>query len=152
MRRTLPIAALALTTAGCANFGGQPYAPVLTGTTWRLTELYDSQVTVPGGHRVPNMTFLEPSHVSAFTGCNTISGSYMQRVDELEFGTMASTMMACPDEMGALERRFLDALHDTTGVNRVGSTLELVGGDRVIARLTSNEAPREPIVAEEPPR
>lgn len=67
-----------------------------------------------------------------------IMGSVSRSEDEVDFGPVASTMMACPDPLQALEADLAAALEDTQRIDLQGSTLRLLNGDRVErARLTA---------------
>ena len=93
----LPLVVLVL--ASCSDDEGSDATP-LEGTTWTL-------VTVDGTPAVASdvaaeMTFAD-GQVSGSTGCNTFNGSYELDGDQLSFGPLASTMMACEDALATQE-------------------------------------------------
>ncbi|MGO3796221.1 MAG: META domain-containing protein [Pauljensenia sp.] len=45
----------------------------------------------------PNLTFTADGNVSGTDGCNRLTGSWQADGDTVEFGAIASTMMACVD-------------------------------------------------------
>ena len=64
---------------------------------------------------------------SIFGGCNRFMGKLSLAEGELGFPeTLAGTLMACPNEVEALERRLLEALHRSERYLRCGSGLVLV--------------------------
>ncbi len=58
--------------------------------------------------------------MSGSTGCNRLTGSYEQDGNSLRFKQMATTKMACPPPVDAMERAFLQVLGATTGCNSPG--------------------------------
>jgi heat shock protein HslJ len=65
--------------------------------------------------------------VSGSGGCNQFVGSWQAIGDRIEFGQMASTMMACAHGMDA-EGSFLKALGNVTRWRISGRELELMDG------------------------
>ena len=82
----------------------------LANTYWKLIEL-DGQPVSPGANqRELHMVLTsEGNKVSGFSGCNRFMGGYEQSEGQLQFGQLASTMMACMENMEQ-EKHFLDAL------------------------------------------
>jgi heat shock protein HslJ len=116
----------------------EPFGPLpsLAGTRWLLVEVGGEQVPPGDGDRAPHLTLdLEDSRVAGSGGCNRLMGSFELDGEALRFGPVATTMMHCGDEVMVLERAFLDALEATRAYGVVGSTLELLDGERVLARL-----------------
>lgn len=110
--------------AGCA---GEPEA--LLNGEWRVTSVDAAVVEGQGG---PWIGFSTGGRIWGSGGCNRITGGYALTGEGLSLDRVASTMMACPPEVMAAERRFLDAL---AGVDRfdIGpdGALRLIGADRV---------------------
>ncbi len=114
----------------------------LGGKEWRLA--------VPGGEAGPHsaaaggptLTFdLRGKRISGSTGCNRFFGSYSTGADAtIRLDPSGSTMMACSEELTRAEKAFLEALRATTGYRIEGSSLELLAGDRVVARLEPSDS------------
>jgi heat shock protein HslJ len=85
---------------------------VLTGTEWRLVSLgpAGAETDVIAGTTV-TLNFGEDGRASGSTGCNSYSGTYQVRGDNLSFGRLVSTRRACLDQnANQQEQRFLSAL------------------------------------------
>lgn len=124
-------------TEGAANVS-EPES--LVGPSWRLTEL-DGQPSISGGGaREPHLRFSAENRVSGATGCNTLGGGYERSNEQLRFGNLFSTKMACVEEHRmAQETRFMRALE---GVDRFvvsGDTLTLFSGEKAVARLVRGQ-------------
>lgn len=101
-------------------------APALEGTTWAATGintgtgvaslLADTKVTA---------TFGEDGTVSGSSGCNTYSGSFSLDGDVIEVGELASTMMACADDVMQQETAYLAALRSAAVYVIANNVLEL---------------------------
>lgn len=93
----------------------------LESKTWMLTELKGQSIDTTKLNQQP---FLILS-LNRFTGnasCNNIFGTYeLKEGDRISFGTVGSTMMACPDM--ATETAFLEALKTVDNYSVAGSTL-----------------------------
>ena len=50
------------------------------------------------------------SKVAGKSACNRFFGSYLSEGEELSFGKLASTMMACPEDQMQMEQEFLSAM------------------------------------------
>jgi heat shock protein HslJ len=139
MTRTTPTVltlALAATLAGCGYSQDAPVTPQLGGTQWTVIEMYDSRVLLPPDGEAPSIDFsAEDRSASGSTGCNRFTVSYTLSVDRINFGPVAATRMACQEPLGRNEQRFLRALDEASRVRTVGSTLELLSGETVIARM-----------------
>jgi heat shock protein HslJ len=97
----------ALVVGGAACGGDDDDAgdgPSLEGTAWTLAGGVD---TVEDA--VPTLT-LEDGTASGFGGCNQFTGGYEVDGDTISLGPLASTMMACPDDVTAVETAYLPAL------------------------------------------
>jgi heat shock protein HslJ len=88
----LPLVALVL--AACGDDGGAETTP-LEGTTWTL-------VRVDGTDAVPDATAqltLEDGQASGSSGCNSFSGGYTLDGDQISFGPLGATQMACEEPL-----------------------------------------------------
>ncbi len=92
---------------GC---GGNP-ADLLVGSAWQVVSLADSPLVEP--ERL-SLNFVAPDRVAGSTGCNRMVGGFNLTGEGMHFGTMSSTMMACPAPLMEQERRMLDALEQVT--------------------------------------
>ncbi len=93
----------------------------MEGTTWVLAS-YDGPI-VPEGVSVDLL--LEQGEASGNSGCNSYSGGYELAGDELAFGPMAATQMACPPEQMDVEAAYLAALERTAAYQMEGDELVL---------------------------
>jgi len=117
---------------------GQVQAPdePLEGTYWKLILLGNEPVTAAEEQREAHF-ILHPSdqRVSGSGGCNRLAGSYKLEGDQLTFGKLAATMMACPRGMET-ERNFLGALQKVSRVRIRQQQLELLDATgSVVARF-----------------
>ncbi|MGD8700350.1 MAG: META domain-containing protein [Gemmatimonadales bacterium] len=107
----------------------------LENTYWKLVEVGGVPVEAPEGEREAHL-ILRPAekHVSGNTGCNQINGGYTLEGERLQFGPLATTLRACPDEPD-IEGAFLGALESVTRYELYGERLELYSGSELVARL-----------------
>ena len=85
---------------------------VLTGTDWRLVSLgpAGAETNVIAGTTV-TLRFGEDGRASGSTGCNSYSGTYQVRGDNIFFSRLVSTRRACLDQnANQQEQRFLSTL------------------------------------------
>lgn len=109
--------------AGCAPAGGETLQ--LEGTSWKLVEL-DGQPALPNSE---GSIRFEDGKAGGSTGCNGFSGEYTLDVDgSIQFGLMASTMMACEQGLMEQETTFLQALAEAAAVQVEGGSLTIVDG------------------------
>jgi heat shock protein HslJ len=101
----------------------------LIGTEWDLGSLYsgDTVSSTLAGTQV-TMTLADDGTVSGWAGCNTYSGAYTLDGDVLTFGPLATTKMACADDVMAQEAAFLSAMTEVAGSAIEGTQLTLVDG------------------------
>ncbi|HJS48688.1 MAG TPA: META domain-containing protein [Gaiellaceae bacterium] len=115
--------------------------PPLVGTHWALAELEGVALEIGEHESAPYLVLdRESSRLSGSGGCNRLAGSYELGDDGLRFGPIASTRMACSEAVMEREAAFLAALAAATGHRLDGSSLELLEGDRVRARLVAATA------------
>jgi heat shock protein HslJ len=132
------VAALALAGAlvmGGAACGGDDddagEGPALEGTAWTLTSGVD---TVEDA--VPTLT-LEDGNASGFAGCNQFTGGYEVDGDTISLGPLAATMMACPDDVTAVETAYLPALEAADAWAIDGGELVLSADGEETLRFTA---------------
>ncbi len=100
----------------------------LTNTYWRIVRLMGNEVMVEDGQREPHMVLrnedIHPS-CSATVGCNQIFGGYETKEDNIKFGPMMTTLMACPPPLDALEMDLIAALDRSARYHILAHTMEL---------------------------
>jgi len=118
---------IALLLVGCGNG-----ARDLLDTSWRLVEI-DGQAPLAGAE--VTLQF-EPDAVSGSTGCNHYFGEYKAGSNELTFGLLAQTEMACMEPAGIMvqERNYLDALSRSEQYSLSESQLRILceGGEELV--------------------
>jgi heat shock protein HslJ len=85
---------------------------VLTGVEWRLVSLgaTGAEASLVAGTTV-TLRFGEDGRASGSTGCNSYSGTYQVRGDNISFSRLISTRRACLDQnANQQEQRFLSTL------------------------------------------
>jgi len=85
----------------------------IDGPTWNLVGLPGHDSSALGGAKRPVTARFEAGRISGFSGCNRFMGGYTVDRDKLVIGTLAGTMMACPEPEMALERAVHGALTGT---------------------------------------
>jgi heat shock protein HslJ len=101
----------------------------LEGTAWQLESIATgtdavSSVVAPG-----SIIFESDGTVSGQTGCNGFNGGYTLEGNELTIGPLATTKMACPDDIGAQEAAVLAGLEGTATYAIDGQALSLIAAD-----------------------
>lgn len=86
-------------------------------------------VTSPIAGTELTATFTPDGQVSGNSGCNTFTGEYKLDGTSLTVGPLASTMMACDQEVMDQEAAFLAALQVPTTVEPSGTTVTLRDAD-----------------------
>ena len=109
--------AISLSLAACA---GQPAAPSLTGTEWRLEALGDSAVME---RSQATLTFPEAGRVAGNGSCNRFFGSVRITQGHIGFDQVGSTKMACMGPANEQEARYLAALQKAERYELQGRTL-----------------------------
>ncbi len=123
--RKLVIVLLALCLlAAC---GGGSSASV-TGT-WKLVSYGPADKQTPAAAGVNTSIEFKDGRVNGNVGCNSFGGDYKVSGDQLSFGPIMSTMMACLNQSGDQERGTLAVLKDTAKVSMSGDTLTLTSVD-----------------------
>lgn len=107
-------------------------AGLISGQTWVLATVRGNVPRVLNPldpSLLPTMRFNQQSSVvSGFSGCNRFTGGYTLTGDQIKFGMMTSTMMACGgDEQ--VEQAFLAGLKAATQVKFDGTQLFLLSAD-----------------------
>jgi copper homeostasis protein (lipoprotein) len=116
--------------------GARFSSATLENTYWKLTRLGGKLVSVTVKQREPYFILNnKPKRIAGFGGCNRFTGTYQHSGDQLTFGKMAITFMACPEEMET-ERDFIGVLEQVRSWKILGNRLELIDGSgTLLARL-----------------
>ena len=120
---------------GCADTEHASQTP-LPGTTWNLVEMNNEKIQLPGP-QVPHLRF-EPEKVTGNDGCNNFFGGYTLDENNLTFGMLASTRMACP-QIKDFDMEFNKMISATTGYRISGNKLEFFENDKLLASFLAAE-------------
>lgn len=100
---------------------------VLAGTAWDLVSFGPAgaeEPAVPGSE--VTLIFDATGQAGGSGGCNTYGGSYQTDGDNIAFGELVSTLMACADDaLNEQEGRYLAALGSATTFAAEGDTLTI---------------------------
>jgi heat shock protein HslJ len=109
----------------------------LGGDEWTLMELDGAPLDLAEDERAPFLLLdLEEASVTGSDGCNRLVGSFALAEDELRFGALPTTRMACSEAVMTREQDFLAALARVTAYGLEERSLALLAGDEVLATLT----------------
>jgi heat shock protein HslJ len=118
---------LSLVLAAC---GSQPAS--LTGT-WMLTGYGLENSLIPALTEDEAMlTFGEDGTVAGSGGCNSLGGEYEVDGNQITFGEIVSTLMACDDSRMAQEGVVTQVLSGTAQYKIEDNTLKLMNNDMVL--------------------
>lgn len=136
MFRSMLAVLLVSATAACATNTTAAGAQ-LGGTDWRLTEIGGRAAEPSDVTRRPWLRFaVDSSRMNGHLGCNRGGSPFTVNGDEIRFGPMMSTRMACIDEaMNRQETALGEALQKTDRFRVSGDVLELLQGSAVLAKF-----------------
>ena len=97
----------------------------LQGTEWRVVEMDGAPPRFDNWRDRPRLKLEEDGKYSAWTGCNTISGSYQLDAEGVRLLPAATTLKACDQAQSGVERAFLQALAAVRQARIAGTTLDL---------------------------
>lgn len=97
----------------------------LFNTYWRIDRLMGNKVRPVPNRREPHIVLQSglDQRFRATVGCNQIIGRYDTDGAALTFNAVASTLMACPSPLDALERQMQDVLVATRTIRQQGQSL-----------------------------
>jgi heat shock protein HslJ len=123
--------------ASCGGEDDDAEAPAsLDGSSWTLVEGMD--VTIPDD--VAMTIAFEAGRASGSGGCNRFTGSYEQDGESISLGRVASTRMACDEEVMSAERAYLSALESVSLWSATGGVLVLSdNSDQALLRYEASE-------------
>lgn len=137
---------------GCDNSGQQgtqggqssqrQVGPVteLVGSGWRLASVAGKDYQ-GDKERAPRIEFGDDGRVSGYGGCNQFSGSFERNGENLSFGPIAATKMACKG-IGDLERDFFRALGDARRFHLEDDRLVLLDGTGAELAVLGRSGPK----------
>ena len=133
----LTLLVFTLAVSACASQEG---SASLIGS-WLLTAYGPSASPVPAvADSGAQLTFNEDGTVVGNSGCNGLGGDYTVEGNEITFGQITSTLMACDDARMAQEDAVHRVLTDTATYRIEGDTLTLTNNDMVLV-LTRGSYP-----------
>lgn len=123
--------------ASCGGEDDDAEAPAsLDGSSWTLVEGMD--VTIPDD--VAMTIAFEAGRASGSGGCNRFTGSYDQDGELISLDRVASTRMACDEEVMSAERAYLSALESVSSWSATGGVLVLSdSSDQALLRYEASE-------------
>lgn len=106
----------------------------LTGTAWQVTSLVSPEsvsTSTALEDSKPTLTIAEEGNVAGFTGCNQFSGraEVSGTPAIIEFGPLATTRKACPQDTDQVERAVLRVLTGKVQTEITSDELRLTGAD-----------------------
>jgi len=121
---------ICLTVAACAS---RENSRPLVGS-WRLTAYGPADSPTPAVTDVEAfLSFGADGTLTGSSGCNELGGDYQVEGDQIIFGEIVSTLIACPDLLMAQEDIMHQVLTDTASFNIEGNTLTIANNDMVLA-------------------
>jgi heat shock protein HslJ len=108
----------------CAPLAARSAA--LRGTDWRMLEIDGERPAFDDWRQRPTLRLDDHGKYTASTGCNSLVGSYELDPEGLRFLPSATPLNGCAPSVGALERRFVDALGAVRQAQLAGVTLDLL--------------------------
>jgi len=101
--------------------------------TWNLTAYGPPVSPIPAvADAGAQLTFNGDGTVGGNSGCNGFGGDYSVEGDQITFGQITSTLMACEDARMAQEDAVHTVLTDTATYAIEGNTLTLTNNDMVL--------------------
>jgi heat shock protein HslJ len=109
----------------------------LVGTAWRLLEVDGQPVPASAARPAAFALDAEQHRYATSVGCNQIAGPFELDGAQLRLAQGVMTRMACPPPLDRLESSWVALLPSVTGYRIAGDRMELLAGDRVVARLAA---------------
>jgi heat shock protein HslJ len=100
-----------LLTSGGAEAADEPAMPAPAGTAWRAETIMGRPVLASAASTI---TFEADGRVSGRAGCNRYFGTSTMPGEQLSFGAIGATKMACAPALMDQETRFFQALGSAT--------------------------------------
>ncbi|HET7235493.1 MAG TPA: META domain-containing protein [Actinomycetota bacterium] len=96
----------------------------LEGKSWVLTQMLDAQGDTQIVDIGVNAEF-DGSSISGVSGCNRYNGSYEATGDQISFGPIGGTQMACEPDVMAIEARYLELLGGVASYRVEGRSMSM---------------------------
>ena len=109
--RAAAVSLAALMAGGAAQAANEVAAPALAGTTWRAATIMGRPVV---DSATLTLTFETDGRVSGRGACNPYFGTSKIAGEQLSFGAIGVTKMACAPALMDQETRFFQALGSAT--------------------------------------
>jgi heat shock protein HslJ len=116
--------------------------PRLEGVQWEVTGYNNGRQAVVSPKIGTRLTLaFQDGRVSGSSGCNRFHGEFKVDGNALKVGPLATTRMACEDELMTQERQFLRALESATtwGIVRGMLDVHRADGERVLTAHAAGE-------------
>jgi len=116
--------------------------PRLEGVQWEVTGYNNGRQAVVSPKTGTRLTLMfRDGEVSGSSGCNRFHGSFTAEGGALQIRPLATTRMACEDEVMTQERQFLQALESATtwGIVRGMLDVHRADGERVLTAHAAGE-------------
>lgn len=120
-----------ITTLTLTDEASGQVSPELVGTLWQLDSLtsQDTASSVPKGV-TSTIEFASDGSVTVSPGCNSGSGKYTVEGNVINFGPIATTLMACEGARGDVEQKVLQVLQ--------GDAIFSIGGESLTLTKNNN--------------
>lgn len=118
---------LSLALSACASGSNTPAntTPSLVGT-WKLTAYGPADSPTPAVADVDaTIKFDADGKLGGSGGCNSLGGDYTVEGDQITFGPIISTMMACADPIMAQEGTVTQVMNESASYKIEGNTLTI---------------------------
>ena len=115
------------TLAACGD-GGSSGPEALEGVTWILTQFVAEDGSTEIVQVGVNAEF-DGSTISGTSGCNRYNASYEASGNEISFGPIAGTKMACPEPQMSVEARYLQLLESVATFEVEGRAMSMSDGE-----------------------
>jgi heat shock protein HslJ len=109
----------------------------LAGTSWMVNSYNNGNQAVVSVLEGSELTaeFASDGTLSGSSGCNTFTGGYTVDGEKITIGPLATTMMACEEDLMNQEAQYLAALQSAAVYSIDGNTLQLRTADDALAAL-----------------
>lgn len=100
---------------------------------WKLTAYGPPDSVTPAvGDAEATLTFGDDGTVTGNSGCNSLGGEYEVDGDQITFGAITSTLMACDDARMAQESAVTQVMSGTADFEIEGQTLTITNNELVL--------------------
>jgi len=116
----------------------QPVPPItqtLENTEWELVAIGEMLLAAHDGDSSAYLIVQRDGRIAGSTGCNRFFGVYTLKGEQLSFGGIGMTKMACVEPLMVQEQNFAAALDRVTGYRMSGRVLELLSGESAVMRF-----------------